>query len=262
LETRCNFTSSIDWDKFVKWGDLTAARLDDKGVAYRRDYGRGVMLYYLVKLLKPERVVDVGTGRGYSAVCMLEALRSVHPASKFELFTVDTNSVYTKKSHLVYSRGSGEGYKAVKASVFQLMDKAVGMKGDVKFCKGESKAVLSCLRPGVGFVFVDGSHDFDDVMSDCSEAFKILDKGGVVVFHDYGEVGTTKAQEQRMPEVTRAIDKCIKDLSDRFDFVEVYTDGRVVENPSSTVKDTFLYRYEVSGKMGSLVCFPREGCNG
>ena len=46
-------------------------------------------------------------------------------------------------------------------------------------------------------VFVDGSHAYDYAMSDTKEALKMVKKGGVIVWHDYGIwEGVTKALEE------------------------------------------------------------------
>jgi predicted O-methyltransferase YrrM len=40
-------------------------------------------------------------------------------------------------------------------------------------------------HPGYDFIFVDGSHQAPDVLSDCILAFELLRKGGVMVCDDY-----------------------------------------------------------------------------
>ena len=59
----------------------------------------------------------------------------------------------------------------------------------LKVCKGESFDQLISLIPDhretFDYVFVDGSHNSWDVISDAVLAFKLLKKGGVMGFDDY-----------------------------------------------------------------------------
>jgi hypothetical protein len=46
-------------------------------------------------------------------------------------------------------------------------------------------------------VFVDGSHAFEYTLSDTKEAIKMVRKGGVIIWHDYGLwKGVTRALEE------------------------------------------------------------------
>lgn len=40
-------------------------------------------------------------------------------------------------------------------------------------------------------IFIDGSHRYADVVSDTRNAFKVLEKGGIIVWHDYGLTAET-----------------------------------------------------------------------
>lgn len=49
-----------------------------------------------------------------------------------------------------------------------------------------------------GLIFVDGSHTYEYVMKDIDTAFKLVTKGGVILWHDYGI----------WPGVTQALEEC------------------------------------------------------
>jgi len=38
---------------------------------------------------------------------------------------------------------------------------------------------------GFDFIYIDGSHNGEDILSDAIEAFKILNKGGLIFFDDF-----------------------------------------------------------------------------
>jgi hypothetical protein len=52
-------------------------------------------------------------------------------------------------------------------------------------------------RDSCSLVFVDGAHSYDYAISDTRAAMKMVERGGVVVWHDYGVwEGVTKALEE------------------------------------------------------------------
>ncbi len=250
VSMHCNsdsWLSSMFW-AFVEWGDCTAARTDDTGVVYRRDYGRGILLYGLVRKFKPLKVLEIGTGRGYATICMVAGLRNndEHYNREHKLVTIDSVSVVEVADRILYPSGT------VKSSVRDLIKDQLFNLNDIEFRCGESAKELPLLTDSkFDLIFVDGSHKFEDVCEDCKWALKLCSENGVIVFHDYKEEGTDHKQRTKMMQVTAAIDKFLPELTERFQVFEVMTDGVVGGKPPG-------YAYTCSGKMGSLVCLPKD----
>lgn len=60
-----------------------------------------------------------------------------------------------------------------------------------------AKFDFSLYYNSCSLVFVDGSHAYEYVLSDTKEAMKMVKKGGVIVWHDYGIwEGVTKGLEE------------------------------------------------------------------
>lgn len=213
------------YDDFISWGDVTARGRDNE----RKDYGRGMLLYALMCKYKPSTILEIGTGRGYSATCMIHALRRCN-VSDISLTTVDKDG--HKK---VKKRPDG-----VEASVKLLMSKTLGSLDEVTFLQGESKDVWPRLKNAVfDFIFVDGSHKTDAVIHDCHESLKLIANNGNIVFHDY-KCPSTRG-------VTQALDECMPLLQEKFETFEVCTRG-----------DFSGSDYITTGEMGSLVCLRRN----
>lgn len=62
----------------------------------------------------------------------------------------------------------------------------------------DSRAFDWTTIPAPDFVFIDGNHTYDYVRHDTEEAFRHLNQGGVIVWHDYGgvEAGVTQAVDE------------------------------------------------------------------
>jgi len=62
------------FEKFKKLGDMTALFERQKNDFIQLNYERGSLLYALISKLKPKNIIEFGTARGYSTLCMAWAL--------------------------------------------------------------------------------------------------------------------------------------------------------------------------------------------
>lgn len=61
--------------------------------------------------------------------------------------------------------------------------------------KHGSALALYNLRKGVDAVFIDGDHSYSAVVRDHLEARKIVSKGGLIIHHDYHDLGTVGVKQ-------------------------------------------------------------------
>jgi predicted O-methyltransferase YrrM len=81
---------------------------------------------------------------------------------------------------------------------------------------GDSKSFdFEKWRGTMEFVFIDGGHDYQTVLSDSRNAFKMVAKGGIIVWDDYGDC---------WPGVKRAVDE----LSGNFPLYLLQEEGVVL----------------------------------
>lgn len=67
---------------------------------------------------------------------------------------------------------------------------------------GDSKESLAhWTGPAVDMVFVDGDHAYESAKGDALGALKILKPGGIIAFHDYGDVGNWSGVQQAVDEL-------------------------------------------------------------
>lgn len=142
-------------DTFLKIGDSTALRYE-KGVAFRRNFERGILLCAVADRFALTKFVDIGTGRGYSAACV-SLCKTVDT-----IITID--SVSTKVAI--------ENIDSLKLPTSQ---KIIFVHNDTKQCKDE-------LNIPFDFAFIDGEHTYKGVKRDF-ELVRNIAK--VVVFDDY-----------------------------------------------------------------------------
>lgn len=84
---------------------------------------------------------------------------------------------------------------------FEHARKRLAFYGDrAVILKKKSDDALIFIPPGVDFVYIDGHHQFDQVMKDIQNYLPKIRKGGIIAGHDYLQV----------PDVTWAVDKLFK----------------------------------------------------
>jgi predicted O-methyltransferase YrrM len=142
----------------------------------------------LIPNIKPQRILEIGSYEGRSICYLIEKLGN---DSDLEIHAIDTwegGSDHMSKqiAHATPFKGIEERfYKNVKES----MDKVV-TKTNLQIHKGSSDIELArLLSTGFSeyfdFIYVDGSHETTDVLSDAVLSFKLLKKGGMMILDDY-----------------------------------------------------------------------------
>ncbi len=185
---------NIDKDKYIDIvrdiGDVCAIRKTKKGVTFRRDYERGILLIAVALHFNSHKVLEFGTGRGFVAGCLslLPSVESIHTIDKL---------------------------KATETVGF--MDKlSVINKEKVNFIQKNSfKLSAGDLDNDFDLVFVDGEHNRKAVSNDFNIAIKHTTDNAIIVFDDY----RNKHKEVKKYISSLQYKKCV-----------VFTDGWIYEN--------------------------------
>jgi predicted O-methyltransferase YrrM len=146
---------------------------------WRKDLRAGGLLdsttlAILAHAKRPEVYFEIGTGDGRSAL-----LVATNTPASTQIITLDV----------------GYPQESVKGTVFRGEPEAAriqqlgGSSDRFDFSQWEGKADL---------VFVDGGHDYKDVVNDTRAAFRLLAPGGWILWHDvaHDHPGVVKALEQ------------------------------------------------------------------
>jgi predicted O-methyltransferase YrrM len=161
-----------------EWADV-AGRVKELGITDDADGvnpGDRRALYYLIRKLKPQRVLEVGTHIGASTVHIALALaRNSDTGNRF--VTVDIQDVNDPV------RKPWEGHGAM-LSPRQALEQ-VGIGSLVRFVHAPSLAFLAEDSESYDFVFLDGDHSPATAYQEIPAALRRLRPGGHVLLHDY-----------------------------------------------------------------------------
>jgi len=158
--------AGVDWDEIVRLGDLTKLRIDGKGRFHHANYESGLLLYALVCHYRPERILEIGTGRGFGAICMAQALQE--EGIEGRIITVDTIPHGQRQAWPI---DDGSGPRMEQLSVQEVWQRYFGpeLRERVEFRHGFSTEAMAQLEQEgwqPDFVYVDGDHTFASAKHD------------------------------------------------------------------------------------------------
>ena len=160
-------------------------------------YQHGRILYtllssYISKNLNQDyTIVETGTARGFSSICMAKAISDMHSSGKiitFDLVPCDK----------VMFWGVIEDHNGPQTRL-QLLRNYNNLLSKITFIQGDTKIqVKKYCSNRVNFAFIDGGHGYIDVINDYNLIAERQQKGDIVVFDDYST--------SMFPKVVDAID--------------------------------------------------------
>ncbi len=115
---------------------------------------QGMLLYLLVKMLKPQRILELGTYTGYSAISMARGLEEGG-----KLISIDKNDELTPFAQ-------------------QFINKA-GLQDKIQLISGDAKGVITLLENTFDLVFIDA--DKREYITYYDLLFDKVNKGGFIL---------------------------------------------------------------------------------
>jgi hypothetical protein len=142
-------------------------------------------------------ILETGTARGFSALCMARALSDMRRAGAILTFDVLPHN-HKMLWNCIGDTGGARTRAELLTKWRDLVDRYV------VFCQGDSRISLPKIRCGrVHFAFLDGAHTYEDVKFEFAQVLPLQRIGDVVVFDDYSP--------DKFPGVVRAVDEvCIE----------------------------------------------------
>lgn len=113
----------------------------------------------------------------------------------------------------------GNNPKLITVDISQPENEAKGYFGLFKdFLPSDRQVVQSdsktfSFKSPIGLLYVDGSHEYDDVYADCKKYIPLIIKGGICIFHDTGS-----------SSVSRAISRFFDENKDKIKFEKLQDD--------------------------------------
>jgi predicted O-methyltransferase YrrM len=136
-------------------------------------------IYSLIRALRPERILEIGTHMGGSTLSIAAAMRrnEGEGAGDCSLTSVDLMDVH----------GAPDAYWKRHGFPRSPRDNisAFGMSEQVSFVTADSAVYFQTCTGCFDFAFVDGDHSAEAVYRDVTSVLRHLRSDGVVVLHDY-----------------------------------------------------------------------------
>jgi predicted O-methyltransferase YrrM len=138
-------------------------------------------------------ILETGTARGFSSLCMAKALKEKQQAGK--ILTFDVLPHHTKMYWNCIADGQGPQTRAELLHSYQPL-----IDDYVLFHQGDTKIELDKIEiPRIHFAFLDGQHTYDYAMYEFNYVTKRQKPGDILFFDDY--------TPQFFPGIVRAVDE-------------------------------------------------------
>ncbi|MFH1970847.1 MAG: class I SAM-dependent methyltransferase [Patescibacteria group bacterium] len=148
-----------------------------QGSKYRTPHiGLGLIHYSLIRLLKPKKILCIGSYRGFiPAICALACKDNKFGSIDF----VDAGFSYNGKLKIL-----GDGYwkKKQNRNVFNTFLKSTKLIKVYVMTTNEYARRYS--KKQFQYIYIDGDHTYKGVKTDYKLFWPQLDKGGLMLFHD------------------------------------------------------------------------------
>lgn len=148
------------------------------------NYYHGKLLYfYLSKYLNKNQqdtitILETGTARGYSSICMSKALNDHKVNGK--IYTIDILPNNTKMYWNCIEDHDG------KKTRFELLSQWEKELKNIIFIEGTTKKKLKNIDlKRINFAFLDAAHTFKDVIYEFNFVSKLQKSGDIIFFDDY-----------------------------------------------------------------------------
>lgn len=155
----------------------------------------------LIDEVKPQHIIEVGTWKGQSAITMAKHIKS--NGLDCRITCVDTwlgalefwtwmNE--TKERDLMLHHGYPQIY-------YQFLSNVVhsGVQNIILPMPLPSSLAWKVIKETAQLIYIDGSHEYDDVKSDCMNFWNLLDDGGIMFGDDISWSGVGRAVKEVFP---------------------------------------------------------------
>jgi len=161
-------------------GLLAKIQVRAKGTRWQ---GMGLILHGLILATMSKHILEIGTFRGYTAICMALAL-----PDGGKVWTIDAKP----KRIELYARKEIER--------FGLQDKiecVIGRSEDIEWNRS------------IDFLYIDGNHAYESVKADYLKFSPFMRESGVIVFHDSSKTAQHRNVRNMIEDVVEKECNCV-----------------------------------------------------
>jgi predicted O-methyltransferase YrrM len=178
-----DFQDDAEKLRVLEIGQLTGLR-EKAGRYYPANFERGLLLREIVRRRRPQRILELGTGRGLGILCMAHQVRALDYNA--ELVSVDIIPPDTRQLWPIFLDGQ---YSTQSRSIEEIWSRSFPeLKALVTLRTGDTTAVLpALLKEGrkFDFIFVDAGHDVHSVFHDFAYCVLLLAERGEILMDDF-----------------------------------------------------------------------------
>ena len=178
-----DFQDDAEKLRVLEIGQLTGLR-EETGRYYPANFERGLLLREIVRRRRPQRILELGTGRGLGILCMADQVRALDYHA--ELVSVDIIPPDTRQHWPIFLDGQ---YSTRSRSIEEIWSRSFPeLKALVTLRTGDTTAVLpALLKEGrkFDFIFVDAGHDVHSVFHDFAYCVLLLAERGEILMDDF-----------------------------------------------------------------------------
>lgn len=148
------------------------------------------LLCALVRARRPKLMVEIGTASGRTTLNL-----AAHAPDEARVITFDL------PDHAAAAgEGAGPDFRQFGLGQPGRMFAGTPQAAKIEQVRADTTTYdWSALEGRVEFLFIDGSHTYEDVAKDGESALRMVKPGGLIVWHDYAQ----------MPGVTRALNELL-----------------------------------------------------
>ena len=206
-----------DWPTIVRIGDLTKLRARADGSFHRPNFESGLLLQALVRRSRPARILEIGTGRGFSTLCMARALRECGVDGR--ILTLDVKG-YAEPQPWAIDTGDGARVRPLSLRDVWEAHFEPDLLSRIEHRTATSLRALGELLRNRSFapqfVYVDGDHSWSVVRHDVYASLLLAEQPFRILLDDY-------QPRSDLYGVRRVVDE---ELEPRYELEAIYTDGR------------------------------------
>lgn len=172
---------------------------------YFSKYSRYRHIYLILLSLRPKTILEIGVYRGIRSYEMISLANDLNSSIKyygFDLF----EKISKKKIKLELSK-----QPSPKKEIEEKLNSFKNTK--IKLISGDTKITLKKFiksKPKIDFIFIDGGHSVNTILSDWKNVKKVMSKKSIVIFDDYYD--DTKIIRKY------GCNKVINEIGDEFNF--------------------------------------------
>lgn len=172
-------------ERIRQFGLLTGLRAEADGTFRPANWERGLVLDRIVETRRPQRILEIGTGRGLGAFSMAAAGRAY--GVDVSITTADLLPLSQAQDYAIEIAGERKRLQASCAEIWKAhLDPALTSR--IQPLTGRTTATLPQLaREGrtFDFVFIDAGHDLFSVAHDLAYAARLLTPEGAILMDDF-----------------------------------------------------------------------------